>query len=103
MQLTTWNRLFLQLAICTLDVRSFDLVFIEVFFALDLFEIKASRGHLSQDMCLNNVYKMSSRSVSVYTDTSASHKYLCTLIQNGHEFCKLLIKRPQTLMFSNYI
>ena len=52
---------------------------------------------------LCNVYKMSGRSVSVYTDTSASHEYLCTLIQNGHEFCKLLIKRPQTVMFSNYI
>ena len=34
---------------------------------------------------------MSGRSVSVYTDTSASHEYLCTLIQNGHEFCKLII------------
>ena len=54
---------------------------------------------------LCNVYKMSGRSVSVYTDTSASHEYLCTLIQiNGHKFCKLLIKRPQTvIMFSNYI
>ena len=48
-----------------------------------------------------NVYKMSGRSVSVYTDTSASHEYLCTLIQNGHSFSKLLIKRPQTVMFSN--
>ena len=47
--------------------------------------------------------KMSGRSVSVYTDTSALHEYLCTLIQNGHEFCKVLIKRPQTVMFSNYI
>ena len=43
----------------------------------------------------SNVYKMTGRSVSVYTDTSASHEYLCTLIQNGHEFCKLLIKRTQ--------
>ena len=50
-----------------------------------------------------NVNKMSGSSVSMYTDTSASHDYLCTLIQNGHEFCKLLIKRPQTVMFSNYI
>ena len=50
-----------------------------------------------------NVYKMSGPSVSVYTDTSASHEYLCTLIQNGHEFCKLFIKQPQTVMFSNYI
>ena len=40
---------------------------------------------------------------SVYTDTSASHEYLCALIKNGHEFCKLLIKRPQTVMISNYI
>ena len=46
---------------------------------------------------------MTDRSVSVYTDTRASHEYLCTLIQNGHEFYKLLIKRPQTVMFSNYI
>ena len=36
---------------------------------------------------------MSGRSVSVYTNTSAWHEYLCTLIQNGHEFRKLLIKR----------
>ena len=36
------------------------------------------------------VYKMSGRSVSVYTDTNASYEYLCTLIQNGHECCKLL-------------
>ena len=43
-----------------------------------------------------NVYKMSGRSVSVCTDTSASHEYLCTLTQNGHEFCELLIKRPQS-------
>ena len=45
---------------------------------------------VSEHAC--NVYKMSGRSVRVYTDTSASHEYLCTLIQNGHEFCKLLIK-----------
>ena len=36
-----------------------------------------------------NCNKISGRSVSVYTDTSASHEYWCTLIQNGHEFCKL--------------
>ena len=47
------------------------------------------------DTVVSNVYKTSGRSVSVYTDTSASHEYLCTLIQNGHKFCKLLIKRPQ--------
>ena len=40
---------------------------------------------------------------ALYIDMSASHEYLCTLVQNGHEFCKLLIKRPQTVMFSNYI
>ena len=39
------------------------------------------------DHVLSNVYKMSGRSVSVYTDTSASHEYLCKLIQNGHKFC----------------
>ena len=50
-----------------------------------------------------NVYKMSGRSVSVCTDTSASHEYLCTLIQNGHSLWILLIKRPQTVTFSNYI
>ena len=53
--------------------------------------------------CICNVYKMSGRSVSVYTDTSALHEYLCALVQNGHEFCKLLIKRPQIVMFSNNI
>ena len=46
---------------------------------------------------------MSGRSVSVYTDTSDLHEYLCTLIQNGHKSFKLLIKRPQTVMFSNYV
>ena len=46
---------------------------------------------------------MSGRSESVYTDTSALHEYLCTLIQNGHEYFKLLIKRPQIVMFSNYV
>ena len=46
---------------------------------------------------------MTGLSVSVYTDTSALHEYLRTVIQNGHEFCKLLIKRPQTVMFSTYI
>ena len=49
-------------------------------------------------MYISNVYKLSGRSVTVYTDTSASHEYLCTLIQNGHEFCKLFIKGPQTVM-----
>ena len=48
---------------------------------------------------ISNVYKMSGRSVSMYTDTSASHEHLCTLIQNGHELCKLLIKQFRTVMF----
>ena len=46
---------------------------------------------------------MNDRSVSVYTDTSALHEYLFTLIQNGHEYRKILIKRPETVMFSNYV
>ena len=37
------------------------------------------------------------------TDTSALHEYRCTLIENGHKYCKLLIKGPQTVMFSNYV
>ena len=44
------------------------------------------------------IYKMSGRSLSVYEDTSASHEYLCTLIKNGHEFCKLLLKRTQIVV-----
>ena len=44
---------------------------------------------------VSTIYKMSGRSLSVYKDTSASHEYLCTLIKNGHEFCKLLTKRTQ--------
>ena len=40
---------------------------------------------------------MSDRSVSLYTDTSALHEILSTLIQNGYEFSKFLIKRPQTI------
>ena len=50
---------------------------------------------------ISTVYKMGGRSVSVYKDTSASREDLCTLMQNGHKFCKLFIKRPQTVMFSN--
>ena len=46
----------------------------------------------------STVYKMSGRSLSVYKDTSASHEYLCTLIKNGHEFCKLLLKRTQIVV-----
>ena len=34
-----------------------------------------------------NVYRMNGRSVSVYTDASASLEYLCTMIQNEYEFC----------------
>ena len=45
---------------------------------------------------------MNGRSLSVYPDTSFWHEYLCTPIQNGHEFCKLLIKLPQTVMFFYY-
>ena len=44
---------------------------------------------------VSTIYKMSGRSLSVYKDMSASHEYLCTLIKNGHEFCKLLTKRTQ--------
>ena len=44
------------------------------------------------------IYKMSGRSLSVYKDTSASHEYLCALIKNGHEFCKLLLKRTQIVV-----
>ena len=47
---------------------------------------------------LSTIYKMSGRSLSVYKDTSASHEYLCTLIKNGHEFCKLLLKRTQIVV-----
>ena len=39
-----------------------------------------------------NIYNMSGHPVSVYTDTSALREYVCTLIQNAHEYCKLLIK-----------
>ena len=49
------------------------------------------------------IYKMSGRSLSVYKDTSASHEYLCTLKKNGHEFCKLLLKRTQIVVQLNYI
>ena len=52
---------------------------------------------------LNTIYKMSDRSLSVYKDTSASHEYLCTLIKNGHEFCKLLLKRTEIVVQWNYI
>ena len=41
---------------------------------------------------------MSGRSLSMYKDTSASHEYLCTLIKNRHEFCKLLTKRTQIVV-----
>ena len=39
---------------------------------------------------ISNVYKMSGRSVSVYTDTSASHEYLCTLIYTDTNFVNYL-------------
>ena len=67
-----------------------------------LHQLLTTPSHQLVATVLRNVYNMSGRSVSVYTDTSASHEYLCTLIQNGQEFCKLLIKRPQTVMFSNF-
>ena len=47
---------------------------------------------------LSTIYKMSGHSLSVYKDTSASHEYLCTLIKNGHEFFKLLLKRTQIVV-----
>ena len=47
---------------------------------------------------VSTIYKMSGRSLSVYKDTSASHECLCTLIKNGHEFCKLLLKRTQIVV-----
>ena len=40
--------------------------------------------------------------MSVQTDTSALHEYLCTRTENGHKYCKLFIKRPQPVRFSNY-
>ena len=54
-------------------------------------------------MCVICIYictinKMSGRSLSVYKDTSASHEYLCILIKNGHEFCKLHQKRTQIVV-----
>ena len=54
-------------------------------------------------VCMYYLYKMSGRSLSVYKDTSASHEYLCTLIRNGHEFCKLLTKCTQIVIQWNYI
>ena len=42
------------------------------------------------DYFLYNIYNMCGRSVSVYTDTSALHEYLSTLIQNGHEYSKII-------------
>ena len=54
--------------------------------------LKSFRGSL------RTIYKMSGRSLSVYKDTSASHEYLCTLINNGHEFCKLPLKRTQIIV-----
>ena len=64
--------------------------------------IKA-KGYLNnkiQVIFLNNIYNMGGRSVLVCTGTSALHKHLCTLIQNGHKHRKLFIKQPQTVMFS---
>ena len=47
---------------------------------------------------LSTIYKMSGRSLSVYKDTSASHKYPRTLIKNEHEFCKLRLKCTQIVV-----
>ena len=41
---------------------------------------------------------MSGHALSVYKDTSAWHEYLCTVIKNGHEFCKLLLKGTQIVV-----
>ena len=51
-----------------------------------------------ENVLLRTIYKMSSRSLLVYKDTSASHEYVCTLIKNGHEFCKLLLKRTEIVV-----
>ena len=56
------------------------------------------------NQCLYVLFtKWVGRSLSVYKDTSASHEYLCTLIKNGHEFCKLLLKRTQIVVRWNNI
>ena len=52
---------------------------------------------------VSTIYKISGRFLSVYKHTSALHEYLCTLIKNGHEFCKLLLKRTQIVVQLNYI
>ena len=56
------------------------------------------KGNHNRSSGFSTIYKMSGRSLSVYKDTSASHEYLCTLIKNGHEFCKLLLKRTQIVV-----
>ena len=38
---------------------------------------------------ISNFHKMSVRSLSAYKDTSAPREYPCTVITNGHKFCKL--------------
>ena len=43
------------------------------------------------------------RSLSVYKDTSAPHEYLNLQTDNGHEFCKLLLKRSEIVVEYNYI
>ena len=53
------------------------------------------------DRFWSTICKISGRSSSVYKDTSASHEYLCKLIKNGHEICKLLLKRTQ-IVVCNY-
>ena len=48
---------------------------------------------------------MSDHSVLVYTDANALHEYLCTDMYrtDTNIVIKLLIKRPQTALFSNYV
>ena len=62
------------------------------------FECEFFKFRFRTHVIVCTIYKMSGRSLSVYKDTSASHEYLCTLIKNGHEFCKLLLKRTQIVV-----
>ena len=62
--------------------------------------LKVWRIVKTHDVC--NIHNISGLCISA-TDKSAQHKHQCTLIQNGPEYCKLHIKRPQTVMFSNCV
>ena len=80
-----------------LDVDSLQITYADhanTFFFI--FSMKTVQSYISKTIC--TTYKMSGRSLSVYKDTSASHEYLCTLIKNGHEFCKLRLKRTQIVV-----